>query len=622
MPRANGQLRNLRLQAGLSQNKLARMADLDRTTLSKAESGGSVQIETISKIISALSDALGRRINAQDVISDDHLERPNLDSFELPDFARERIRTRMSEIAISFKELAEMTGLTVSTISRVLSGKAKTRRQMLSKIASALDFTWDALMAPPGDKVIRMEELPDRDTGDELNLNQRLAKVAEAIPDQNDLVKFGVSEQSRLQLIPSLEDENDYETIAALRSEMLVEKGPISYLKERYAKNPNTPQADLFSPLTSRYDDELSKDPREINYITLFARGARFYAARRQAAQQVESGEWPDLDAKESDAIDAICDLHGPLIMASAAGRRLISDAHEFEATPEVYRKEEALLQEFGEALAAETDLFESDTIEAIEDISAPISSDPQPARSRGARIVFAGSTLSVVVGGAAWYTAGGVVATAVVPAALATGVALGGAFLWEVTKKTQRFKRSTDELAKRADAAIDQAETQAGQQQKALLERMASLVDRRRDLFERVSNLRPEFGWVRKFTSTKLDDEASVFNRAKPIFKVVETVTGAAEIKEVFQVAGRGKVAGSIVVEGTLRTRDAIQLLRGGEVVYRGRIQSLKRFKDEVDEVQNGQECGVTIENFDQFSEGDAIQAIQRSKTFPQDQE
>ena len=281
---------------------------------------------------------------------------------------------------------------------------------------------------------------------------------------------------------------------------MLAGDGPISFLKERYGTNPNAPQAALFGPVTKRYSEELSKDPREINYVTLYARGARFYAARRTAAQQVSSGEWPDLDAEESDAVDAICDLHGPLIMATAAGRRLISNAHEYETTPEVYRKEEQVLKEFGEALSEESDLFEPDTIKAIKDITDPIPDDPQPARSRGARIVFAGSSLSVVVGGAAWYAAGGVVATAVVPAALAASVAFGGAFLWEVTKKTERFKYTTDGLAKRADTLIDQAELQADINQKVLLERMAGFVDRRHDILESVSKLRPEFGWVNRF--------------------------------------------------------------------------------------------------------------------------
>lgn len=500
MPRATEQLRNLRLQAGLSQSKLARMADLDRTTLSKAENGKDVQIQTISKIISALSDALGRKVRPQDVIAGNHRERPSLDSFGLPEFAKERIRRRMSDIAISTEELSDRAGISISTVSRVLTGRSKTRRQTLMKIAAALDFSWEALMSPPDDNAINVRGYQAYSRDGEANSKRKLAQVAESIPDQDELVRFGVSEQSRLQLIPSLQDENDYETIGALRSEMLIEKGPVNYLKERYAKNPNTPQADLFGPLTNRYDDELSKDPREINYVTLYARGARFYAARKKAAQQVESGEWPDLDAKESDAIDAICDLHGPLIMASAAGRRLISNAHEYETTPQAYREEEEILREFGEALSSEADLFEPDTIKAIEDITAPIPDDPQPARSRGTRIVFASSALSVLVGGAAWYAAGGVVATVVVPAALATAIGLSGAFVWEVTKKTERFRKTTDDLARRADAVMDKAEGQGNQQQKALLKRMSILVDRWRDIFEKVSNLRPEFGWAKKF--------------------------------------------------------------------------------------------------------------------------
>jgi len=64
MPQCNGDLKRLRLEAGLSQNKLARAADLDRTTISSAERGGDVTDLTISKLATALSKALGTQVLA------------------------------------------------------------------------------------------------------------------------------------------------------------------------------------------------------------------------------------------------------------------------------------------------------------------------------------------------------------------------------------------------------------------------------------------------------------------------------------------------------------------------------------------------------------------------------
>lgn len=514
MPRANGQLKKFRLQAGLSQNRVARMADLDRTTVSKAENGSNVQIQTLSKIISAISDALGAEIRAQDIITDNHRERPNLDSFELPDFARDRIRTRMSELAITFEVLAERTELSISTISRVLNGKAKTRRQTLVSIAAALDFTWDDLMTPQEDTQPRRRGWWSRSADEEENRQRNLSEIAKSIPDQNPLIRFEVSQDNKLELIPTLNDENDYEIIEALRSELLASEGPIATLKERYATNPNLPQSSLFKPLTEGYDKELSKDPRDINYAVLYAKGARFYAARRTAAQQVASGEWPELGAEEADAVDAICDLHGPLIMASSVGRRMVSDAHEYETTPDVYLKEQEIVEELGQVISAETEIFETETLEDIQALTPPIENDPQPARTRRAGILVAGSVLTVVVGGAAWLAGGSTALYFAVPAAAGYW---GQKYAWEVLKKTNAFKDSSDADAKRADALIKQAEEQMGPHQKRLMKRMSNLIERQKPLFEKVASLRPEFGWAKQYLKKPQADEAQPEGKPEP---------------------------------------------------------------------------------------------------------
>ena len=90
------------------------------------------------------------------------------------------------------------------------------------------------------------------------------------------------------------------------------------------------------------------------------------------------------------------------------------------------------------------------------------------------------------------------------------------------------------------------------------------------------------------------------------------ERVLGVAEVREVFKIPKVGTVAGCRVVEGRLRRSDRIWLIRDGVVIYEGAIASLKRFKDDVREVQSGYECGVGIENFNDIKVGDQIEAFE----------
>jgi len=90
------------------------------------------------------------------------------------------------------------------------------------------------------------------------------------------------------------------------------------------------------------------------------------------------------------------------------------------------------------------------------------------------------------------------------------------------------------------------------------------------------------------------------------------ERVLGVAEVREVFKIPKVGTVAGCRVVEGRLRRSDRIRLIRDGVVIYEGAIASLKRFKDDVREVQSGYECGVGIENFNDIKVGDQIEAFE----------
>ncbi|GAA6180779.1 translation initiation factor IF-2 [Shimia sp. NS0008-38b] len=96
---------------------------------------------------------------------------------------------------------------------------------------------------------------------------------------------------------------------------------------------------------------------------------------------------------------------------------------------------------------------------------------------------------------------------------------------------------------------------------------------------------------------------------------EIRENFIGYAAIKEVFKVTGVGKVAGCLVTEGIARRSAGVRLLRDNVVIHEGTLKTLKRFKDEVAEVQSGQECGMAFENYDDIRAGDVIEIFEREE-------
>ena len=90
------------------------------------------------------------------------------------------------------------------------------------------------------------------------------------------------------------------------------------------------------------------------------------------------------------------------------------------------------------------------------------------------------------------------------------------------------------------------------------------------------------------------------------------ETVLGGAEVLEVFGVSKVGKVAGCMITEGIARRGARIRLLRDDIVIYEGGLNTLRRFKDEVREVQGGNECGMAFENFNDIKVGDMVEIFE----------
>jgi len=90
---------------------------------------------------------------------------------------------------------------------------------------------------------------------------------------------------------------------------------------------------------------------------------------------------------------------------------------------------------------------------------------------------------------------------------------------------------------------------------------------------------------------------------------KIEETFIGYAEIKQVFKVSDSGKIAGCLINEGIAKKDAGVRLLRDNVVIHQGKLKTLKRFKDDVKEVQSGQECGMAFESYDDIRESDMIE-------------
>ena len=98
-----------------------------------------------------------------------------------------------------------------------------------------------------------------------------------------------------------------------------------------------------------------------------------------------------------------------------------------------------------------------------------------------------------------------------------------------------------------------------------------------------------------------------------EPILK--EHVNGQAAIRQIFDMGKRGKVAGCMCLKGKVTVKGRARVRRKDEVLYEGKIQSLRRFQNEASEVREGQECGIVLDHFTDFAEGDIIESYEIEK-------
>ena len=94
---------------------------------------------------------------------------------------------------------------------------------------------------------------------------------------------------------------------------------------------------------------------------------------------------------------------------------------------------------------------------------------------------------------------------------------------------------------------------------------------------------------------------------------EIREQIVGLAEVKEVFRSPKLGDIAGCIVTEGFVKRHNPIRVLRENVVIYEGELESLRRFKDDVNEVKSGTECGIGVKNYDNVQVGDQIECYER---------
>ena len=96
----------------------------------------------------------------------------------------------------------------------------------------------------------------------------------------------------------------------------------------------------------------------------------------------------------------------------------------------------------------------------------------------------------------------------------------------------------------------------------------------------------------------------------------VKENITGTAQILEIFKVSGAGKVAGSKVTEGEILANSSVRVIRDGTIIFTGKIATIFREKNQVKQVDIGQECGIALKDYMDFQKNDTIEAFNVTST------
>ncbi|VAX03265.1 Translation initiation factor 2, partial [hydrothermal vent metagenome] len=104
---------------------------------------------------------------------------------------------------------------------------------------------------------------------------------------------------------------------------------------------------------------------------------------------------------------------------------------------------------------------------------------------------------------------------------------------------------------------------------------------------------------------------KSSLSGMLAPEFK--EQIVGLAEVRDVFRSPKLGAIAGCMVMEGVVKRNNPIRVLRDNVVIYEGELESLRRFKDDVQDVRSGTECGIGVKNYNDIKAGDQIEVFEQ---------
>jgi translation initiation factor IF-2 len=102
-------------------------------------------------------------------------------------------------------------------------------------------------------------------------------------------------------------------------------------------------------------------------------------------------------------------------------------------------------------------------------------------------------------------------------------------------------------------------------------------------------------------------DIEKALEGMFEPEYRTV--IDGHAEVRQVFKSSKVGQIAGCYVLDGTIRRGIQVRVVRGGKEIAKGECEGLKRFQNDVREVQAGYECGIVVEGFEKYAEGDVLE-------------
>ncbi len=106
---------------------------------------------------------------------------------------------------------------------------------------------------------------------------------------------------------------------------------------------------------------------------------------------------------------------------------------------------------------------------------------------------------------------------------------------------------------------------------------------------------------------------KAALSGMLKPEYR--ETILGLAEVRDVFRSSKFGAIAGCLVIDGSIRRNNPTRVLRDNVVVFTGKLESLRRFKEDVSEVRSGTECGIGVKDYNDIRPGDQIEVFETTE-------